>query len=67
MRLTPLAKVELAVAEVALKMEAERPDPNVEVALLKIVVVAVPFCETDKIVVEALALNCWSELKALAV
>ena len=62
-----MAKVEEAVAEVALKMEAERPDPNVEVAFERIVVVAVPFCETDKIVVEALALNCWSELKALAV
>ena len=62
----PFANVELAVAEVALKMEADRPAPNVEVALLKRVVVAVPFCETERIVVEAFALNCWSELKALA-
>ena len=36
-RLTPFAKVELAVAEVALKMEAERPAANVEVAFERIV------------------------------
>ena len=33
-RFTPLAKVEEAVAEVALKMEAERPAAKVEVAVV---------------------------------
>ena len=53
-KLTPLAKVEVAAVPVILRYVVFSPEAIVEVALLSMVVVAVPLRETDRTVEEAL-------------
>jgi hypothetical protein len=51
----PFANVEVAVVPVTERNGVDSPEAMVDVALDKIVEVAVPFCETERTVVEALA------------